>query len=63
MAKSVAAQQLLASLDAELEAASKQTGSDLVWSAQGRAVIALINDAVDRREELTAQYESPKRRG
>jgi hypothetical protein len=56
MAKSRAAQELLASLNDELAASPKSTGKDLVWSAQEREIIGMIGDAVDRPEELSAAY-------
>lgn len=57
-AKSSEAQHLLAALDAELAASAKQAGRDLVWSAAERDIIAMIAAEVDRRVELTANYEA-----
>lgn len=57
-AKSKAAQRLLVALDAELSAASKSTGTDLVWSAAEEQVRELLADAVDRRVELNGRYKS-----
>jgi hypothetical protein len=58
MAKSAEAQQLLVALDAELAAAGKATGRDLVWSAAERDVIGMIAAQIDRRVELSAAYEA-----
>lgn len=57
-AKSRAAQRLLAALDAELEAASKAAGADLIWSAAEEQIRELLADAVDRRDELNRRYKS-----
>jgi hypothetical protein len=56
--KSPEAQQLLTALDAELAAAAKRDGRDLVWSAAERQVLSMIGEAIDRKVELSAQYES-----
>lgn len=58
MAKSKAAQRLLAALDEELAAASKAFGAELVWSAAEQQVRELLADAVDRRVELNGRYNS-----
>lgn len=55
--KTQAAQQLIASLDGELASAAKATGRELVWSAQELDLIEMLGAAVDRRVELSAQYE------
>lgn len=57
-AKSQASQRLLAALDAELEAASKAAGADLIWSAAEEQIRELLADAVDRRDELNRRYKS-----
>jgi hypothetical protein len=56
--KTAEAQRLLASLDAELEAAAKRDGRELVWSAQERDIIRMIGAQIDRRVELSAAYDA-----
>ena len=58
MSKSVQAQALIAALDAELAASAKQAGRELVWSAAEHDIICMIGSEVDRRVELSAQYEA-----
>lgn|GEM_PF-5030579 len=48
----------MAALDEELAASAKQAGRDLVWSAAEHDIIVMIAGEVDRRVELTAQYEA-----
>jgi len=55
--KTQAAQALIAALDDELASASKATGRELVWSAQELDLIEMLGAAVDRRVELSEQYE------
>ena len=52
------AQRIIAALDAELAESAKQAGHDLVWSAAEADVIAMIGAQIDRRVELSAQYEA-----
>lgn len=49
---------IVAALNAELAAASKASGKDLVWSTAEADVIAMIAARVDRRTELTAAWEA-----
>jgi len=58
MSKSVEAQALIATLDVELATSAKRPGRDLVWSAAERDIIGMIGSEVDRRVELSAQYEA-----
>lgn len=58
MAKTIAAQQLLAALDVELASSAKRDGRDLVWSAAEQDILGMIGDAVDRCVELSAAYEA-----
>jgi hypothetical protein len=51
-------QRLIDELDAELAASAAQAGRTLSWSAAERAIIAMAADAVDRRVDLAASYES-----
>jgi hypothetical protein len=57
-AKTTEAQRLLAALDADLAEAAKAAGRELVWSAAERDIIGMIGAAVDRRVELSANYEA-----
>lgn len=57
MARSVAAQALLDSLDAELAANAAKANTRLEWLAAERAVLQAIADHVDRREELAELYD------
>ena len=57
MARSAAALQLRRELDAELLANGLAAGEDLQWSAAELAVLELISNHVDRREELQAAYD------
>jgi hypothetical protein len=60
--KTKEAHALIAALDAELASAAKATGRELVWSAQEQDIISMLGAAVDRRVELSAQYEQCKDR-
>lgn len=51
------AQQVLRDLDAELAASAKRASQDLVWDASDLAVLDLIAAAIDRRVDLTADYQ------
>ncbi len=53
---SAAARRLIAALDAELAANAAAAGTTLECSAAEEAVLQLIADGVDRREELAADY-------
>jgi hypothetical protein len=55
--KTSEAQQLLNALDAELEASSKSSGRQLVWSAAEMDVLKMIGAQVDRRVALSQAYE------
>jgi hypothetical protein len=57
MARSAAALRLRRDLDAELLANGLAVGEDLQWSAAELAVLELISNHVDRREELQAAYD------
>lgn len=57
-ARSAEAQALLAALDAEVAAAAKDAGHELVWSAAERDVLDMIGAAIDRRVQLSAAYET-----
>jgi hypothetical protein len=56
VAKSEEAQRVLSALDAELTAAAKQAGRDLVWSAAERETLDLIASQIDRKVELAQRY-------
>jgi hypothetical protein len=55
-AKSDEAQRVLRALDAELAAAAKTAGRELVWSAAEREVLDLIAAQIDRKVELAQRY-------
>ena len=57
------ARQLIAALDEELAAAAKATGRELVWSAQEFDLTEMLGAAVDRRVELSAEYQRCKELG
>lgn len=56
MARYADTRRLLASLDDELAAAARRRGGTLTWTAQERAVLALIGSTSDRRTELGRAY-------
>ncbi len=58
MARVTAAQQLMRDLDAELAANGQAAGEQLQWSAADRAVLQMISNHLDRRDELQAAYDS-----
>jgi hypothetical protein len=55
-AKSEEAQRVLCALNAELAAAAKEAGRELVWSAAEREVLDLITEQIDRKVELAQRY-------
>lgn len=57
MARSAAALQLRRELDAELARNGQAAGEALEWSAAELAVLELVSNHVDRREELQAAYD------
>ncbi|WP_235674636.1 hypothetical protein [Mycolicibacterium pulveris] len=52
------ARKVLRELDAELAASSERTGTTLVWTAADRAVLDAIAANIDRRVDLTADYQA-----
>jgi len=56
-AKSEEAQRVLCALNAELAAAAKEAGRELVWSAAEREVLDLITEQIDRKVELAQRYD------
>lgn len=58
MARSEGARKLLRELDSELAASSERTGTTLVWTAADRAVLDAVAANIDRRVDLTADYQS-----
>lgn len=52
------ARKVLRELDAELAASSERTGTTLVWTAADRVILAAIAANIDRRADLSAEYES-----
>lgn len=49
---------MLRELDKELAAASVELGQTLVWSTEERAVLAMIGAEIDRKVDLTNDYEA-----
>jgi hypothetical protein len=56
--RSVEAVKLAADLDAELAAYGESKGVGLSWSVPERATISLIQDQVDRKVQLTGDYDA-----
>jgi len=50
------ARKLLQALDADLAAASEETGDQLVWTHREQALLDRIAATVDRRVEIEARY-------
>jgi transposase InsO family protein len=56
MAHSAAARRVRRELDQQLAATAAATGRDLVWTAQDRVVLSLIQAAIDRTCDLQRDY-------
>jgi hypothetical protein len=56
MAHSAAARRVRRELDKQLAATAAATGRDLVWTAQDRIVLSLIQAAIDRTCDLQRDY-------
>jgi hypothetical protein len=56
MAHCAEARRVRRELDQQLAASAASSGRSLQWSAQDRALLALISAAIDRKRDLTADY-------
>lgn len=56
MAHCAEARRVRRELDQQLAATAAASGRDLVWTAQDRVVLGLIQTAIDRKHDLTADY-------
>jgi uncharacterized protein YqeY len=57
IARSAAARKVLRELNAELTSASVCTGQQLLWSAAETQILELIASTIDRKCDLTRDYE------